>query len=134
MLALGILALIIFWIVSAYRTREFDRRREYGKIIAQNIELDELFEEFYFGEYEFGEILPNENIRKQVEVRYDRGVETRLAFHFAEVLPKWVLLKAVNDINSNQFCLQETYGYNIRYQLYVFAKIRSQDLIQIIQR
>ena len=134
MLVLGLLALIIFWIVSAYQTRDFDRRREYGKLIAQNIELGELFEGFYFGEYEFGEIPPNENIRKNLEARYDRGVETRLAFHFAEALPKWVLSKAVNDINANQFHLEETYGHYIRDQLYEFATIRSQELIQIMQQ
>ena len=133
MLVLGLLALIVFWIVSAFQTRDFDRRREYGKIIAENIELNELFESFYFGEYEFGELPPNEDIRKQVEARYDRGVETRLAFHFAENLPKWVLLKAVNDVKSNQFSMNNTYGNYVQDQVYEFAKNRSRELIEMLE-
>jgi len=44
-----------------------------------------------------------------------------------------VLLKAVNDVKTNQFSMNNTYGNYVQDQVYEFAKNRSRELIEMLE-
>ena len=128
MLFIGLCILAIFGLVSYLRSRDYDLRFRAGKEIAEHIDLAEIFETTYLGAFKFDETPPNEDLRKNVERDFDRGVESRLALHFAKTLPKWVLQGGAADIKKGQFSFGTSIGGHIRKQVYVFAEARRVEL------
>ena len=78
-----IIIIIVVGIANYVRAKNYDTRFQYGRDIADHLDLKEVFEAAYLGSFEFGEVPPNEDLRKDVEISFDKGVESRLALHFA---------------------------------------------------
>ena len=128
-------ALLIFIIVSVaihLKDRAYDKRVNYGRDIAKHLNLDEIFETAYLGGFGFDEVPPNEDLRKTVEASFDRGVESRLAFHFAKNLPNWVLEACAKDIKMGQYAIGASYTPHIDKQLEVFTFLRNAELVELL--
>lgn len=134
MLVYGLLIFIIVSVVVHLRDRAYDKRVNYGREIAEYFNLNEIFETAYLGSFGFDEVPPNEDLRKTVEASFDRGVESRLAFHFAKNLPNWVLEACAKDIKMGQHSEDDSYSKYIDKQLDVFASLRNSELIELLNK
>ena len=134
MLSIILLICVIFWITNYVRARNYDAKFQYGREIADNLDLKDVFESAYLGNFEFGEMPSNENLRKDVESSFDKGVESRLALHFARSLPKWVLESCAKDIKVNPYNLDASYAKYIDKQLEVFMSRRNAELVDLLNK
>ena len=133
MLIIGLLILIVVSILSYVHNRNYDARFQYGKQIAEHIDLEEIFETSYLGGFGFDEELPNEDLRKETESQFDKGVESRLGLHFARTLPKWVLETAAKDIKRGQFNSGSSPGQYVSKQIDIFAETRRSELSGLLK-
>lgn len=132
MLLILLLGVIGFSVASYLRGRDYDARVNYGREIADHFDLKDIFENAYLGGFEFDEEPPHEELRRDVEAEHDRGVESRLAFHFAKALPKWVLQACAKDIKAKQFNYNGTYSKYIDIELDKFTAIRNAELAELL--
>lgn len=134
MLLIILLIFIISSVVVYLRNKDYDARVNYGKNIADSFDLKDIFETAYLGSFGFDEEPPHEELRKDIEVSFDRGVETRLAFHFAKTLPKWVLQAGVKGLKSGQYGTDGSYAEYIEKQIDVFTGRRNLELIDLLNK
>ena len=134
MLTIIIIIIIVVGIANYVRAKNYDARFQYGRDIADHLDLKEVFEAAYLGSFEFGEVPPNEDLRKDVEISFDKGVESRLALHFAKNLPKWVLESCAKDIKVNPYNSEASYATYIDKQLELFTTRRNAELVDLLNK
>jgi len=132
MLLIILLGVIGFSVASYLRGRDYDARVNYGREVAEHFDLKHIFENAYLGSFEFDEDPPHEDLRREVEAELDRGVESRLAFHYAKTLPKWVLQACAKDIKSGQFSHDANYAKYIDSELDKFTVSRNAELAELL--
>ena len=132
MLLILLLGVIGFSVASYLRGRDYDARVNYGREIAEHFDLKHIFENAYLGSFEFDEDPPHEDLRRDVETDFDRGVESRLAFYYAKTLPKWVLQACAKDIKSGQFSHDANYSKYINQGLDKFTALRNAELVELL--